>query len=161
METKEIKIKIPEGYKIDEENSTFECIKFKPNEKYITYDEISKRLFKGYITSHINSSGEVEVSNTDDTYNYPNIAPFGMQLIKLLALNQLINIAYYYNCSEYVDSGYYIYYLKERDEYCTGRFINGNIRQTAEITVMFKNEKDAQAVIDNPNFRDILDILCK
>lgn len=30
METKEIKIKVPEGYEIDKENSTFECIKFKP-----------------------------------------------------------------------------------------------------------------------------------
>lgn len=32
METKtnEIKIDIPEGYKIDKENSTFECIRFKP-----------------------------------------------------------------------------------------------------------------------------------
>lgn len=26
---KEIKIDIPEGYEIDKENSTFECIKFK------------------------------------------------------------------------------------------------------------------------------------
>ena len=30
METKEIKISVPDGYEIDTENSTFECIKFKP-----------------------------------------------------------------------------------------------------------------------------------
>lgn len=30
METKEIKITPPEGYEIDKENSTFDCIKFKP-----------------------------------------------------------------------------------------------------------------------------------
>lgn len=30
METKEFKIQVPEGYEIDKENSTFECIKFKP-----------------------------------------------------------------------------------------------------------------------------------
>lgn len=29
MDTKEIKIECPEGYEIDKENSTFECIKFK------------------------------------------------------------------------------------------------------------------------------------
>ena len=29
METKELKINIPEGYEIDVENSTFTCIKFK------------------------------------------------------------------------------------------------------------------------------------
>jgi hypothetical protein len=33
METKEIKINVPEGYEIDKENSTFDCIKFKPNSK--------------------------------------------------------------------------------------------------------------------------------
>lgn len=30
---KEIKIKVPEGYEIDKENSTFKCIKFKPIKK--------------------------------------------------------------------------------------------------------------------------------
>ncbi len=30
METKELKINIPEGFEIDKESSTFECIKFKP-----------------------------------------------------------------------------------------------------------------------------------
>ena len=34
METKEIKIQIPKGYEIDKENSTFECVKFKPIKKY-------------------------------------------------------------------------------------------------------------------------------
>ena len=29
MDTKEIKINCPEGFEIDKENSTFECIKFK------------------------------------------------------------------------------------------------------------------------------------
>lgn len=31
METKEINIVAPQGYEIDKENSTFECIKFKKN----------------------------------------------------------------------------------------------------------------------------------
>ena len=38
MET-EVRILIPEGMEIDKENSTFECIKFKP--KKLTYDYIS------------------------------------------------------------------------------------------------------------------------
>lgn len=33
METKEFKISVPEGYEIDKENSTFDCIKFKRIEK--------------------------------------------------------------------------------------------------------------------------------
>ena len=40
MET-EIKIKVPEGMEIDKENSTFECIKFKPKE--LTYDNIIEK----------------------------------------------------------------------------------------------------------------------
>ena len=35
METKEIKINIPEGYEIDKENSTFSCIKFKKKVKKV------------------------------------------------------------------------------------------------------------------------------
>lgn len=158
---KEIKIDIPEGYEIDKENSTFECIKFKLIKKYITYEKISEKLFNGYCASYINNFGGIEVSVINGTYNRPNIAPSGIQLTKLLALNKLLNIAYYYNGSKYVYSGYYIYYLKEKDKYCIGYFINSNTRQTAEITIMFKNEKDARAVIDNPNFRYILDTLCK
>ena len=40
METKEVKIQAPEGYEIDKENSTFECIKFKPIKRYITYEDV-------------------------------------------------------------------------------------------------------------------------
>ena len=41
MET-EIKIQAPEGMEIDKENSTFECIKFKP--KKLTYDDVTRHL---------------------------------------------------------------------------------------------------------------------
>lgn len=40
----EFKIQIPEGMEIDKENSTFECIKFKP--KKLTYIEVSKKFPK-------------------------------------------------------------------------------------------------------------------
>ena len=42
MET-EIKIQVPEGMEIDKENSTFECIKFKP--KKVTYKDIQNKLY--------------------------------------------------------------------------------------------------------------------
>lgn len=45
METKELKIQAPEGYEIDKENSTLECIKFKPIKKNITYKDICNTLF--------------------------------------------------------------------------------------------------------------------
>lgn len=45
MKTKELKIQVPEGYEIDKENSTFECIKFKHIKKDITYEDICNNLF--------------------------------------------------------------------------------------------------------------------
>ena len=45
MET-EIRIQVPEGMEIDEQNSTFECIKFKP--KKLIYDDIQKKLLDSY-----------------------------------------------------------------------------------------------------------------
>ena len=45
MEKKELKIQVPEGYEIDKENSTFECIKFKPIKKDIIYQNVGKKIF--------------------------------------------------------------------------------------------------------------------
>ena len=48
METKEVKITIPEGYEIDKENSTFECIKFKKkvNDEINTWKDL--KTVEGY-----------------------------------------------------------------------------------------------------------------
>ena len=45
MET-EIRIQVPEGMEIDRENSTFECVKFKP--KKLTYRDVIKHLSYSY-----------------------------------------------------------------------------------------------------------------
>ena len=42
MKTKEVKIEIPQGYEIDNEKSTLECIKFKPIKKDITYNDVAR-----------------------------------------------------------------------------------------------------------------------
>lgn len=42
MKTKEVKINIPEGYEIDEQNSTFECIKFKKIHQINTWENIPR-----------------------------------------------------------------------------------------------------------------------
>lgn len=160
MEIKEIKIDIPKGYEIDKENSTFECIKFKPIKKYITYDKISEKLFNGCCASYINNFGDIEASVINGTYNRPNIAPFGTQLTKLLALNKLMNIAYYYNGEQYMRTGYYIGYDRSEDKYSVNNLDDDSF-EPAGMAVMFIYAKDAQAVIDNLNFRDILDTLCK
>lgn len=47
---KELKINVPEGYEIDKEASTFECIKFKPINKVNIWEDI-KRINGVYINS--------------------------------------------------------------------------------------------------------------
>ena len=159
METKEVKIDIPEGYEIDKENSTFECIKFRPRKKYITYEDCCEKLFPNigyYTTSH----GEIVENPLLESFKDANNAPCEIQLKRLLALNQLMNIAYYYNDKQYMRVGYYIKYDKLDDKYFV-KNLDNNLIQEAGMTAMFINAKDAQAVIDNPNFRSILDTLCK
>ena len=68
----EFKIQIPEGMEIDRENSTFECIKFKPKE--LTYQEIAKKFPK-------NSS----VSTNGDHF------------LKLINIRKLLEVADYLN----------------------------------------------------------------
>lgn len=164
METKEIKINIPEGYEIDKENSTFECIKFKPIKKdNITYQEICDNIFKGNYVYFINSYGNI--GDTLLAYIRSPImtlknASNKKQIERLLALNQLMNIAYYYNGKRYIRTGHYIEYDKLEDRYFVNNSDN-DFTQKAEMTALFINAEDAQAVIDNPNFRSILDTLCK
>ena len=67
----EFKIQVPEGMEIDRENSTFECIKFKPK---LSYQEISKKFPKNYSVS----------TNAN-------------HLSKLLTIRQLLEVADYLN----------------------------------------------------------------
>jgi len=65
---KEINIVAPEGYEIDKENSTFECIKFKPVQKKRWRDDTDAQI-KGYI---INLASMINVwtgFNTPDNYH--------------------------------------------------------------------------------------------
>ena len=54
---KEFKVEIPEGYEIDEKNSTFECIKFRP--KQLCYIDVAKQLFDGKIGYYLNERGNI------------------------------------------------------------------------------------------------------
>ena len=68
----EFKIQIPEGMEIDRDNSTLECIKFKPKE--LTYIEISKKFPKS-----------------------SSVSTNGRHLSKLLIIRQLLEVADYLN----------------------------------------------------------------
>lgn len=95
METKEIKITPPEGYEIDKENSTFECIKFK--KKSLTYEDIAKELFYRKRVTFVGID-EVGYSFCDNTtYKDASNATSKKQGEKLLAINKLMNVAKYLN----------------------------------------------------------------
>lgn len=160
MKTKEIKIQVPEGYEIDKENSTFECIKFKPIKRDITYNDICSILFKDKNSFFTTISGHI----TNDTLAWAgaiekNNATNREQLERLLALNQLLNIAEYYNKMHSNATNHYtIVYCRQTKTY---NVVYIDDIYVYGIKVFFNNEMDAQAVINNPNFREILDTIYK
>lgn len=162
METKEIKIQVPEGCEIDKENSTFELIRFKPIKKFITYEDVCGKIFKDGSGYYIANSGDVYPSNIAqcECERDKNNATTKKQLERLLALNQLFNIAQYYNRLRPITAIVYaITYDKIDKTYYVGKlFLMSN---SCGVKVLFSREEDAQAVIDNPNFREILDAIYK
>ena len=140
MENNQLTIDIPEGMEIDLENSDLSkgIVKFK--KKDITYDDILKECSTNF--------SELRVSNHC--------------IGKILAISQLINIAKYYNGDwkpnwrSLTESKYYIYYSTRSNTYGVA-----NTSSTKYGNIYFRSYKDAQTVIDNPNFRDILDAVYK
>lgn len=139
IKNNQLTIDIPEGMEIDLENGDLAkgVVKFKP--KSLTYEDISQALLTDY--------GSLVVSNR----NIP----------KLLAISKLMDIAKYYNKDwrpnwECREIKYYIYFDNNSNEYD----INYN-DAFCRNTIYFKNSKDAKAIIDNPNLREILDTIYK
>lgn len=99
METKEVKIQVPEGYEIDKESSTSELIKFKPIKKVSTYEDVAMKLFFGKSFFFITTCSDIEISNvkSKDSALEPNNCTSCNQARKLLAINKLMNVAKYLN----------------------------------------------------------------
>ena len=53
---KEMKIIPPEGYEVDKENSTFECIKFKPIKSQLP------KTWRAFCDTHPLKEGEAEIA---------------------------------------------------------------------------------------------------
>ena len=95
MNTEEIKITVPEGYEIDKENSTFECIKFK--KKRLTYNDVAEKLFKNKKTYFIGALADISYYTPTCNMHQANNAASEKQLKRLLAINKLMNVATYLN----------------------------------------------------------------
>lgn len=96
METKEIKINIPEGYEVDKENSTFECIKFKKKIKVNTWQDIPK--LQGFYTLGDSKIVELdeECHNVFPTNENRNVFLNKKYLKSALALAQISQLMPYY-----------------------------------------------------------------
>lgn len=78
----------------------------------------------------------------------------------LKAIAQLMNIAKYYNGDwkpDWSNPSEYKYFIV----YNNNTYIVDYNWASIYNRIYFKNKKDAQAVIDNPNFKDILDTIYK
>lgn len=160
METKEFKVQAPEGYEIDREKSTLDCIKFKPiRKKNITYEDVCRKLFNHtyYFTSEHGGIYTFSGLNKSD----PNNAINRRQLRRILALNQLLTIAEYYNkIREEYNIRYAITYDFNKCKFNVKSAANADIHSFG-VVALFDSEEDAQEVIDNPNFKEILNIVYK
>lgn len=146
-EVKDMKIKdnqltinIPDGMEIDVENSDLETGVIKFKNKELTYKDIQDSVGK-YPTS---------------TFVTPH------NMLKINAIDMLMNIAKYYNgnwkpdWSNNKEGKFYISYNFIHNGYFVIEDNSNNVG-----TIVFKHKEDAQAVIDNPNFREILDVIYK
>ena len=138
IKNNQLTIDIPEGMEIDLKNSDLAkgIVKFK--KKDITYDDILQEC----------------------PTNFSGLRVCNHCLDKILAISQLMNIAKYYNGDwepNWNDPSMYKYFI-----ICAGDIykIDYNCKSIYN-NIYFKNKKDAQAVINNPNFRNILDAIYK
>ena len=125
MEEKELEIQVPEGYEIDTENSTFNCIKFK-KKKSLSYSKIL------------------------DSYNFRRdtmITVGDSFAAKLIAINKLMLVAKYLNDGWVPDfenadiSKYYLYVYENK-------VIINRTCVTSIAIVYFKSKELAQQAID-------------
>nr|UVX61681.1 MAG: hypothetical protein [Bacteriophage sp.] len=138
----DLHIDCPKGYSIDVEHSDLSkgIIKFKKND--ITYKDIEDAL-------------NLEENLTGVAANVNNVA-------KLSAIDKLINIATYYNkgwkpdWNNNIEVKYHIVF-----DYFDDMYKARSKSQTSNNFIYFANREDAKSVIDNPNFRYILDTIYK
>ena len=135
IKDKELIIDIPKDMEVDTENTDeANGVIMLRKKKDITYEEIVKLGF--CVNSEIG--------------------------IKAQAIAQLINIAKYYNgdwkpdWNNSEEPKYYIYYCNNNDEYKLSFTTNVNWGD-----IYFRFRDNTQSVIDNPNFRPILDAIYK
>lgn len=150
MKEKVLKIKIPEGYEIDKEKSTFEKIVFKLKPREDNYKDVYKKLFYRKRIYYWDDNGNIiSTRYTTCSYEDLNNCTSEKQAKKLLAINQLMNVAKYLNDGWQPDwnneneKKYTIIFDKNNKIIVTNWCITAN-----KCLVYFKTEELAQKAID-------------
>lgn len=150
-----IELVLPKGYVIDKEHSDLDkgIIRFKS--KWLSLEQMYNMA---KATNYHTCLSEIKDSTGDKTCIVRE---------KLIALSNLMDIARYFNDNwEYHNSGYNCGYIiaYDKTKITDDGYQIVHINSDTDMyfgNIMFKNEADAQYVIDNPNFRDILDNIFK
>jgi hypothetical protein len=96
METKELKIQVPEGYEIDRENSTFKNIVFKKVENELPNSWEDLEFIDGFFVSSLSDIAKIGNNTTNDESN-KNVFPTVEEAEACLALAQLCQLRDRYN----------------------------------------------------------------
>lgn len=151
---KSVEFDLPNGYVIDKDNSDLDkgIIRFK--RKWLSLEQLYKLAKDNNYHTYLSEIKDFTGYKTCEVRE------------KLIALANLMDIARYFNGNWKYDItkevvGYSIAYYKfvEAPHYSVCKIENSFY--TYYGNPVFKNEADAQYVIDNPNFRDILDKIFK
>lgn len=94
MKTNNLTIIPPEGMEAYQEGNE---IKFRPIEEKTVYKDIARRLFYGKTAWYTSNEGGIRKLSVGDSYYHPNNCTSEKQAQKLLAINQLMNVAKYLN----------------------------------------------------------------
>lgn len=146
---KSVEFNLPNGYVIDKDNSDLDkgIIRFKRN--WLTIEEMYN--LKPIVASE---------------FLTPSVAVNTSTRNKIVAIITLMDIARYFNNDWYYkvnsgECGYSIAYDNSAKEPCYTVCKENPVTDVYFGNIVFKNETDAQYVIDNPNFRDIIDRIFK
>ena len=160
VKIKEIKIEVPSGMEIDKENSTFECIKFKPIENKLpnTWEEFCKthRSINGenWVTnSSLIGSINGKIRNNRNCIEDKNLLPNKKYAEAMLALCQLIQLRDCYNDGWIPD---WTNSLNKYIIYPSKNYIITGINIAVCRILAFKTEKLRDEFLNN--FKDLIEI---
>ena len=144
MDLKKLKIIPPEGMEWYQEGNE---IKFRPIKEKASYEDISCQLFYNRTAWYINNWSNICQLTARGCYYQPNNCTSKKQAEKLLAINQLMNVAKYLNNGwqpNWNDSDEFKYYFN----IVSGKVLIPRTVVNHYSIVYFKSEKLAQQAIE-------------